>query len=50
MRFCLDHLNRVKMAAFQFYLQPEKERKVGWLGEDSYVVFGKKKSLVKMEV
>jgi hypothetical protein len=28
--FSLDHLNCVKMAAFQFYLQSEKQRKVVW--------------------
>jgi hypothetical protein len=32
----------VKMAAFQFHLQSEKQRKVVWLGDDSHVVFGKK--------
>jgi hypothetical protein len=31
------------MAAFQFYLQSGKERKVWWVGDDSHVVFGKKK-------
>jgi hypothetical protein len=30
------------MAAFQFYLQPGKQRKVGWRGDDSHVVFSKK--------
>jgi hypothetical protein len=50
LRLCLDHLNCVKMAAFQFHLQSGKQRKVGWLGEDSQVVFGKKKSLVKKKV
>jgi hypothetical protein len=30
------------MAAFQFYLQSRKPRKVGWVGDDSHVVFGKK--------
>jgi hypothetical protein len=38
------------MAAFQFYLQSGKQRKgtlgqvkqVGWVGNDSHVVFGKK--------
>jgi hypothetical protein len=30
------------MVAFQFYLQSGKQRKVGWVGEDSCVVFGKK--------
>jgi hypothetical protein len=33
-RFCLCHL---KTVAFQFYLQ----RKVGWMGNDGHVVFGK---------
>jgi hypothetical protein len=42
LRFCLDHLSCIKMAAFQFYLQSGKQRKVGWLGVDSYVVFGQK--------
>jgi hypothetical protein len=50
LRFCLDHLNYVKMAAFQFYLQSGKQRKVGWLGDSSHVVFDKKNSLVKKEV
>jgi hypothetical protein len=40
---CLDHLNCVKMAASRFYLQSGKQRKVGWMGDDSHVVFGKKK-------
>jgi hypothetical protein len=39
LRFCLDC---VKMAIFQFYLQSEKQRKVGWVGDDSHVAFGKK--------
>jgi hypothetical protein len=31
------------MAAFQFYLQLEKQRKVwGWVGNDSHFVFGQK--------
>jgi hypothetical protein len=30
------------MAAFQFYLQSGKQRKVGWVGEDSHVGFGQK--------
>jgi hypothetical protein len=30
-RFCLDHLNCVKMAAFQFCLQLTKQRKSGWV-------------------
>jgi hypothetical protein len=38
------------MAAPQSYLQLGKERKVGWVGDDSHVVFGKKNSLVKKEV
>jgi hypothetical protein len=30
------------MAAFQSYLQSGKQRKVGWVGDESHVVFGKK--------
>jgi hypothetical protein len=30
------------MAAFQFYLQSGKQRKVGWVGDDSHVAFGQK--------
>jgi hypothetical protein len=30
------------MAALQFYPQSRKKRKVGWVGEDSCVVFGQK--------
>jgi hypothetical protein len=42
LRFCLDHLNCVKMMAPQFYLQSEKQRKVGWARDESHVVFGQK--------
>jgi hypothetical protein len=35
------------MAAFQFYLQSGKQRKVGWVQDNSRVGFGKKNSLVK---
>jgi hypothetical protein len=42
LRFCLDRLSCVKMAAFQFYLQSGKQRKAGWVGDDSHVVFGQK--------
>jgi hypothetical protein len=42
LQFCLYHLNYVKMAAFQFYLQSEKQRKAGWAAEDSHVGFGQK--------
>jgi hypothetical protein len=42
LRFYLDHLNCVKIAAFQFYLQSGKQRKVGWEGDDNHVVFGLK--------
>jgi hypothetical protein len=31
------------MADFQFCLQSGKQRKVGWVGNDSHVVFGKKR-------
>jgi hypothetical protein len=41
LRFCLNHLNRVKTEAFQFYLQSGKQRKVGWGGR-TYVVFDQK--------
>jgi hypothetical protein len=37
------------MAAFQLKLQLGKQRKVGWVGDDSHVVCGKN-SLVKKEV
>jgi hypothetical protein len=30
------------MAAFQFYLQSGKKRKVVWVEDDSHVVFGQK--------
>jgi hypothetical protein len=30
------------MTAFQFYLQWEKQKKVGWMVGDSHVVFGQK--------
>jgi hypothetical protein len=30
------------MAAFQFYLQSGKQRNVGWAGDNSYNVFGKR--------
>jgi hypothetical protein len=30
------------MAAFQLYLQSGKQRKVGWVGDHSHVVFGQK--------
>jgi hypothetical protein len=40
LRFCLHQLNYVKMVASQFYLQLGKQRKVGWMGDDSHVVFG----------
>jgi hypothetical protein len=43
LRFSLDHLSCVKMAACQFYLQPGRRRKLWWVG----VV---KNSLVKEEV
>jgi hypothetical protein len=49
LQFRLHYLSCVKMAAFQFYLQLGKQRKVG-VGDDSHVVFGQKNSLVKKEV
>jgi hypothetical protein len=41
---CIDHLNCVKMAAFQFYRQLGKQRKVEWVKDDNRIVFGKKNS------
>jgi hypothetical protein len=41
-RFSLDQLSCVKQVVFQFYLHLGKLRKVGWMGDDSHVVFGKK--------
>jgi hypothetical protein len=41
-RFCLDHLKFVQMAAFLFYLQSGKQRKVGRVGDNSHVASGKK--------
>jgi hypothetical protein len=38
------------MAAFQFYLQSGKQRKVGWVGNDSHIVFGQKFPGEKKEV
>jgi hypothetical protein len=35
------------MAAFQFYFQSGKQRKIVQVGDDDCVVFGKKNSLVK---
>jgi hypothetical protein len=47
--FCLDNLTCVKMVAFQFYLQSEKQGKVGWVGMTvMFLLF--KNSLIKMEV
>jgi hypothetical protein len=40
-RFCRNHLIYVKMAAFQFHLQSEKQKKLDWLGDDSHYDFGK---------
>jgi hypothetical protein len=42
LRFCYEHLDCGKMAAFQFHLQSGKQIKVGWAGQDSHVAFGKK--------
>jgi hypothetical protein len=47
LRFCLDHLNCVKMTAFQFYFRSGKQRKVGWMGTTmlfwSKISWGKRK-------
>jgi hypothetical protein len=40
LRFCLNQLSCVEIAAFQFYLQSGKQRKVRWVGDDSHVGFG----------
>jgi hypothetical protein len=42
LRLCLDHISCVKIAAFQLYLQSGNQRKVGWVGDDSHVVFYQK--------
>jgi hypothetical protein len=42
LQFYLSHLSFVKIAAFQFYVQSRKQRKVGLVGDDSHVVFGQK--------
>jgi hypothetical protein len=45
LRFCLDHLSCIKMAAFvYFYILSSlrKQRKVGWVEDGSHVVFYKK--------
>jgi hypothetical protein len=47
LRFCLSHLNFVKMAMSQFYLHSGKLRKVGWVREEESWFFYKKNSLVK---
>jgi hypothetical protein len=47
--FCLDHVNRVKMAAFQFSLN-RGTRKIGWVGGRQSCCFRQKNSLLKKEV
>jgi hypothetical protein len=42
LQFCVGHLNCIKMVVFQFNLLSGKQRKVGWVRNDSHVVFGKK--------
>jgi hypothetical protein len=49
MRFCLDHLNSVKMTAFKFYLQLEETEKWGGWGT-TVMLFLVKYSLVKKEM
>jgi hypothetical protein len=36
----IEHLFYVKMAALLLFFQPRKQRKLGWLWDDSHVVFG----------
>jgi hypothetical protein len=38
------------MAAFQFYLQSGKQRKVGWVADNSHIVCGKKYPAAKGNV
>jgi hypothetical protein len=42
LRFCLQHFNCVKMAAFLFYIQSGEQRKVERVGNNSHVGSGKK--------
>jgi hypothetical protein len=48
LRFCLNHLTCVKMAAFQFYLESGKQREIVWVGT-TVILFLVKNSLVKKE-
>jgi hypothetical protein len=48
LRLCLDHLSCVKMAAFQFYRQSEKQRKVGFIW--TIAMFLVRSSMVKKEL
>jgi hypothetical protein len=50
LQFCLNQLNCVKIAFFQFYLQSRKQRNVQWVGNNSCVVFGKKIQWSKKEL
>jgi hypothetical protein len=44
--FCLHHLNCVKMAAFQLYLQSKKQRNVVWGGKpDMWHLYPQKQAL-----
>jgi hypothetical protein len=40
LRFCLNHLNYIKMVAFQFYLRSGNQGTVEWGGGYIHVVFG----------
>jgi hypothetical protein len=40
--FYLNNLSCSKMAVFHSYLQSGKQRKVGWMGDNSNVMFGQK--------
>jgi hypothetical protein len=40
LRLRLHHLKCINMAAFQLHLQSGKQRKVGWVGDNSHVAFG----------
>jgi hypothetical protein len=46
----LHHLNFLKMAAIQLYLQSGKQRKAGLVGDDSHVAFNQTFPNVKRSV
>jgi hypothetical protein len=42
LQFCFSHIISVKTADFQFLSSIREREKVGWMGDDSYVVFDQK--------